>query len=198
MCNAAAVGAGQGFGAAQSAVGSYYQASSQKAALGLQATLADINASTAENAAEAALFSGQRQEQASRLQTANLKAKQVTSMAANGVDLGQGSAARVLTTTDVMGEIDANTINANAVRAAWGQRTQATNYANQALMSRSAAKAISPVGALATSLLGSATKVAGSWYTMGKQGAFTSPETGGGDALEAFGSLNNWFGTGVS
>jgi hypothetical protein len=39
----------------------------------------------------------------------------------------------VLTSTDVMGQIDKNTIAANAVRSAWGYRTQATSFQNEAL-----------------------------------------------------------------
>lgn len=196
MCNATAALGAQGFGAASSAVSSYYSAQSQKASLGLQATIADINAQTAESTAQQALYSGQRQEQASRLRTANLKGRQTASLAANGIDLGQGSALRVLTDTDTFGEIDANTIRANAVRSAWGYRTQATNYQNQALQARSAAGAISPSMSLATSLLGGATQVAGSWYVLNKAGAFASkPQAPQSDALDGLLTLNNFFGT---
>ncbi|MGU3629836.1 virion core protein, T7 gp14 family [Comamonas sp. C24C] len=185
MCTASAALGAQGFGAAATAVGSYYSAQSQRANLGLQATIADINAQTAESTAQQALVSGQRQEQASRLRTANLKGQQTASMAANGIDLGQGSALRVLTDTDTLGQIDANTIKANAVRSAWGYRTQATNYQNQALQARSAASAISPGLTLATSLLGGATQVAGSWYAFNKAGAFAQPKSFG-STLDAF------------
>lgn len=196
MCNATAALGAQGFGAASSAVSSYYSAQSQKASLGLQATIADINAHTAESTAQQALYSGQRQEQASRLRTANLKGQQTASLAANGIDLGQGSALRILTDTDTFGQIDANTIQANAIRSAWGYRTQATNYQNQALQSRSAAGAISPGMSLATSLLGGATQVAGSWYSFNKAGAFPSkPQAPQSDPLDGLLTLNNFFGT---
>ena len=72
-----------------------------------------------------------------------------------------------------------NTAEANAVRAAWGYRTQAVNTQNEALIKRSAASSISPMGSAATSLLGSATSVAGNWYQMNKMGLFDSPSTGG-------------------
>jgi hypothetical protein len=93
-------------------------------------------------------------------------------LAANGVDLGEGSAANILTTTDVMGEIDANTIAGNAVRSAWGYRTQAVNQTNQALTSRTAAGAINPGQAGFTSLLTGAGSVASNWYRYDKAGAF--------------------------
>jgi hypothetical protein len=164
MCNATAALAMQGAGAASSALGAYYGAQSSKATLNFNADLADINARVAESAAQASLLTGEREEQRSMISTANLKGTQRASLAANGVDLGEGSAANILTTTDVMGEADANTIHANAIRQAFGYRTQSVNQSNQAMMSRASASAIDPLTAGATSLLGSAGQVAGNWY----------------------------------
>ena len=64
-----------------------------------------------------------------------------------------------------------NTLTANAVRSAWGYRTQAVNFENEALTKRATAGAISPFGSAAGSLLGSAATVAGSWYSLNKVGA---------------------------
>ena len=100
---------------------------------------------------------GERDRQRSQLATAQLKGHQRASMAASGVDLGDGSAARVLTDTDVMGGIDADTIYSNAVRNAWGYRTDAT-------LKRAGADAISPMTSATTSLIGGAGKVADTWY----------------------------------
>ncbi len=165
----------QGAGAASSALGAYYGAQSQKQSLELQANLADINARMSESSAQQTLLTGQRDEQKSRIATANLKGTQRAGMAANGIDLGEGSAAQVLTSTDVMGEVDADTIAANAVRSAWGYRTQGVNQSNQALMSRASAGAINPGQSALTSLLGSAGTVAGNWYQYNKAGAFDKP-----------------------
>ncbi|WP_186425096.1 virion core protein, T7 gp14 family [Cupriavidus metallidurans] len=164
----------QGGGAAISTVGSYFSAQQQKSALGAQADIADINARTAESTAESALYQGQQQEISQRLKTAQLKSSQRTAMAANGIDLGSGSAVNVLTSTDTMGEIDANTIAANAVRSAFGYRTQATNFQNDALMKRTTASGISPITSAASTLLTGAGQVAGSWYKLKKAGAFDS------------------------
>jgi len=158
----------QAGGAATSAVGSYYGAQSNKATLGLQATLGDLNARVAESAAQSALFAGQRQEQGVRIQTANTGSSQRVALAANGVDVGEGTAARVQASNSILGEIDANTVAANAVRAAWGYRTQATNNRNDALTRRAAADGISPLTAGATSLLGSAAAVSSGWYRLKK------------------------------
>jgi hypothetical protein len=161
----------QGAGAAASTVGSYFASQSQKTALGAQADIADINARTAESTAQSALYQGQQQEIGARLKTAQLKSSQRTAMAANGIDLGSATATNILTSTDTMGEIDANTIAANAVRSAFGYRTQATNSQNEALMKRATGSAISPISAATSTLLTGAGQVAGSWYALNKAGA---------------------------
>lgn len=162
---------GQAAGGIMSAIGAFMGASAQRASLRGQAEVAEINAQTAERAAQAAMLAGQHDEQRSMLQTAALKSTQRASMAANGIDLGEGSAARVLTSTDAMGKIDANTIAANAVRQAWGYRTTATNYSNEALTKRAGADSISPVVSGGASLLSSAGTVAQNWYLLDKAGA---------------------------
>jgi hypothetical protein len=170
MCSPAAAMTMQGAGAASSAVGAYYKSASDKAQLELSAGMADVDARMAEAAARTALNAGAREVQKSQLQTAGLKGTQRASMAANGVDLGEGSPLNVLNTTDTLGEIDANTLQANAIRQAMGYRTQAVNFTNQATTSRAGAGAISPSGAAFTSLLGSAGSVAAGWYQYSKVG----------------------------
>lgn len=156
----------QGAGAILSFIGAFSAASGQQSMARGRAEIARINAATAENTARSVLMSGQREEQRSRLATANLKSTQTAHFAANGVDLGEGSTARTLASTDILGEIDANTIAANAVRSAWGYKTQAVNYQNDARMSEAQADSISPGLSAAGSLLTSASQVAGSWYAM--------------------------------
>lgn len=155
-------------GGATSAIGSYYGAKGQQSSLRYQADIADINAGLAESSAQSALLTGQRQEQSIRLRGAQVKSAQRASMAANGIDLGSQTAVNVLSSTDVMSQIDANTAQANAVRAAWGYRTQGVGYQNEAAMKRAGAEGISPEMQAATSLIGSAGKVASSWYVMDK------------------------------
>ena len=160
----------QAGGAAVSAIGSYSSASSQKSSLNYQAGIADINAHQAELNAQQELFKGNAAVAQSTARAGQVKGAQRAAMAANGIDLGEGSAVDVLTSTDLLKEQDTNTITANAVRAAWGQRTQATNYQNEALTKRASADSISPFMSAATSLLGSAGSVAASYYAMNKVG----------------------------
>lgn len=156
-------------GAASSAIGSYYSAAQQKINLKTQANLADINARIAELGAQSALLQGQQQVGALTLNAGRLKSRQRAALAANGVDLGEGNAVEIQASTDIMKEIDANTLEANAVRTAWGMRTQATNYQNEALAARTTAGAISPGMSAVSSLLGSAGSVASSWYQYSKE-----------------------------
>ncbi len=53
--------------------------------------------------------------QKSQINTANLVSTERAHPAADGVDLGEGSAANIITDTQAMGEADANTLQANAV-----------------------------------------------------------------------------------
>lgn len=183
----------QGGGAASSAIGAYYGAQANKTSLELQANLADINARVSESAAQATLLTGQREEQKSMLATANLKSAQRVGFAANGVDLGEGSPVNVLTTTDTMGQIDANTIKANAIKSAWGYRTQGVNQTNQATMSRAAAGAIDPTMSAASSLLGSAGSVASSWYAFGKNGMLDETKANlSSDPIASMNSSRGW------
>lgn len=151
-------------GAVSSAVGAYYSARSAKNSLKHQARMAEINAQISELGARSALLQGQRQEQASRLAAGQLKSRQRVSMAANGIDLASDTPQNILNTTDFMSEADALTIQRNALQAAWGYRTQATNQQIGATMARADAGGISPFMSAATSLVGSATAVAPRWY----------------------------------
>jgi len=166
-------------GAANSAIGSYYGAATQKATLKGQAEVADVNARIAELGAQSALNQGQQEVGRMTMQAGKVKSAQRAAMAANGIDLGEGNAAEVQATTDTIKEIDANTITANAVRSAFGYRTQAVNFQNEALTKRATSSTVSPGMAVASSLLGSAASVAPSWYGMKQAGLFDKPSTGG-------------------
>ena len=172
MCDPRLAIGAQAYGAATSTVGAYYSAQAQKSSLKTQASIADTNARLAEISAQGELLKGQRAEQSVRLTTAKVKSSQRASMTANGIDLGSTTAVNVLDTTDIMGEIDANTAAANAVRSAWGYRTQGVNYTNDAITKRATAKGISPWMQAGTSLLTGAGSVAKDYYQLKKYGAF--------------------------
>ncbi|NYT45143.1 hypothetical protein H0A64_09955 [Alcaligenaceae bacterium] len=168
-----------------SASGSYHSASVQKTSLDTQARMADINARIAEMGAQSAMQQGKQQVAALTHQTGQLKGRQRATLAANGVDLGVGNAAEIQASTDIMKNIDAGNLKMNALRTAFGYRTQGMNATNEASMARANAQGISPGGAAASTLLGGATQVASNWYSMSQTGMFDKPQYASIDALAA-------------
>ena len=183
---------GQIGGGVTSAIGSYFSAATQKATLKGQAAIADTNARIAELGAQQELFRGQQQVGALTLQAGQLKSRQRAALAANGIDLGVGSAAEIQASTDIMKEIDKNTVEANATRSAFGYRTQAMNFQNEALTARATASAISPGMSAVSSLLGSATSVAASWYRMGGTSDIAKANASD-DPIQSLGESRGWW-----
>lgn len=146
------------------AKGSYDSAKASKQAYAIQASIARQNAMIAGQQARIALANGQTAEGNVRLRTAQVFGAQRAAMAANGVDLGEGSPSDVLTTTAFMGERDALTVRDNAAQQAWGYRVQGVNASNNARLLDDAGDAVSPGMAAAGSLLATAGSVAGQWY----------------------------------
>jgi len=169
-------------GALSSGIGSFYSAKAQKYQLQSQAIMADTNARIAELGAQSALNQGQAEVGNLTLQAGKLKSAQRATLAANGVDLGEGNAAEIQASTEIMKEVDKNTVTANALKSAWGYRMQATNFQNEALTARGTAGAMSPWMSGAGTLLGSAASVASNWYMMNKVGALGGPNGGSGSA----------------
>lgn len=164
-----AAAVGQAFGLLGGFAGSFYSAKAQKRNLQHQARMAEINARVAETGAKTELARGQAEYARHTLQAGHLKSAQRAALAANGIVMNEGSAAEMLAATDIMKEIDAQTIEENALRNAWGYRSQATDYRNQALMGQAQASSINPVGAGLQTLLGSAPMVAEYWDKYSRQ-----------------------------
>jgi len=170
LCNPLAIMGMQAVGAATSAVGAYGSAKSQKSALGFQAQMADVNAQLAERRAQIALEQGAYQAQEIERQGARAKGSQRANMGASNIALDSTTALAIVAGTDMVTAEDAQQARINAVRAAWGHRTDATNMRNEGVAARANAKGINPMGAASTSLLGSATSMASSYYGMRKAG----------------------------
>jgi len=122
-------------GGISSAFAAYAQADSIKSNLQFQSDMAKINARMAENTAQSIMDAGKSQNAASTMKYGQMAATQKASQGARGVAMGEGSAAEEIASTNIIKEIDSNTINANTVRAAWSARTQGVNASNQAAMS---------------------------------------------------------------
>lgn len=163
-------GAMQMSGGFTSAIGAYSSASSRRTQMRGEADIADLNARLAETSAQSELRRGQSAVAASTARAGQVKGAQRAALAANGVDLSEGSAAEVLTSTDILKENEMNAITADAVASAWGYRVQGANYQNQARSKRAGADSISPLMAGASSFLGSSGQIASSWYNTKKAG----------------------------
>lgn len=170
MCNPTAIMGLQGAGAATSAIGAYGSAKSQKSALGFQAQMADMNAQLAERRAQIELDRGAYQAREIERQGARAKGSQRAAMGASNIALDSPTALAIVAGTDMVTAEDAQQARINAVRAAWGHRTDATNMVNEGRAARANARGINPMGAAATSLLGSATSMASSYYGMRRAG----------------------------
>lgn len=192
---------GQGLGLFGQIAGSFYSAKTQKAQAKAQAEIAESNARLSEISARSALAAGTKNAARVSLQSGQLKSRQRAALAASGVELGHGSAAELLAGTDLLKEVDLNQIESNALSQAWGYRSQASEYQSQAAMARANAKSVSPVGNAFATLLTGAGSVAQSWYNLNKSGSLgtfasgskTGGSVGGGDPIQALGSLNNWW-----
>lgn len=149
-----------GFGGIVGAVGAYQSARAQKARLQYEANIADANASLAEDNSRLALVIGQKQQYAHELKTNQVFGSQRASMAANGVDLGQGSANEVLASTKFMSGVDSMTIADNAAQQSKVLGVEADNYRMSAKMARDASDSINPNMAAGSSLLGGAASFA--------------------------------------
>jgi hypothetical protein len=68
---------------------------------------------------------GEREAEFATMDLARLRGAQTTSIAAQGIDVTQGSAAQIAEQTQRFGEEDINQLRLNAAREAWGIKTQA-------------------------------------------------------------------------
>lgn len=93
----------------------------------MQAAMHSANAEYLEVQAQDTLEAGNQAERQSRAQYAQIKGAQRARLAANGVVLDEGSALRIQSDTDYASDVDADTIQANAMKAALGYRVEAVN-----------------------------------------------------------------------
>lgn len=165
------------FGGINSAVGGFfaaqaqqYQDKSQALNLGYESDMAAINARSAEYSAQSTLEAGKSQIANMTMAAGQQEASTTATMAAHGIRLGQGSAQDITASQNIVKDINAYTIDANATRAAAQDRTQATNFSNQSLLERTSganatrsANSVSPFSAMTSSLLTTASSVGQQW-----------------------------------
>jgi hypothetical protein len=116
--------------------GAKQQADAQASAQQYNARVQDMNVVLNERRARDALERGKLEEQQKRQEVAQIESRQRASMAANGLDVGYGSALDVLVDTATLGEIDAMTIRKNTANEAYDFRTAAANNRADASLAR--------------------------------------------------------------
>lgn len=148
------------------------QGKQAKATYEYQAKVAKKNAEIAQQNAGQERQSGIEEARLQRIKTLQTIGVQQTAMAANGIDIGSGTALDTIEDTAQMGELDALTTEYNSERNALNYEQQANNFLNQSNLDKMSAKNVSSaskINAISTGLngigsgLGSLGQVSGKW-----------------------------------
>lgn len=148
-----------GYAAEKGTIGvfvAYHEARRQRNIMRMQAELIDLQTKSLDNAADDAMRAGMQQAASIGFQAGQAKASQRASMGASGLQVGVGSSARVLASTDIAKEMAVNQTMANAVTQSFGYRKQAAYSRSEALAVRAAADQIKPWASALSAMVSSA------------------------------------------
>lgn len=109
-------------------VGTGLQMRAQAQSASFQQDIANHNAQQADLAAKDAVARGEVAVENQRNRVRGIMGSQRAAIGASGVLNDTGTTGDVLTQTATLGEFDAQTIRANALREAWGYKVQGTNF----------------------------------------------------------------------
>lgn len=115
-------------------ISSYQQGKQQQAMYNYQAKVAEENAKIANKNAATERQTGIEEARLQRMKTLQAVGSQQAAMAANGMDVTQGTSLDIIEDTAAMGELDALQIQTNYERKAQSYEAQANNFNNQASM----------------------------------------------------------------
>ena len=150
-------------------ISSYQQGKQQQAYYNYQAQVAEENAKIANSNAALERQQGIEEARLQRIKTAQAIGSQQTAMAANGVDVTQGTALDVIEDTAAMGELDALQTRYNYERKAIQYEQQANNFQSQSnldIIAGQNAYSAGKMNALASGIDGvaKAGSVASKWF----------------------------------
>lgn len=168
----------QGISNTITALGSFGITKHSNAAAQAQANIARINAQMMERQYQATLRASESVIVSKTMAAGRVKSAQRAALAANGIAVGEGSAAEMQASTDIVKEMDVNQIKSNALAEAWGYRWKGLDYENQALQAE--AKKANQWDVFGTTLLGGASQVANNYMLMGASGMFAKNDSSGG------------------
>jgi len=141
-------------------------------AYNMQAVVDRNNASLADMRAADAIQRGQLSADKLRRSMKAVRGKAKASGGASGIAMDVGSPLSVFAGMDAIEAQDTATIKKNAVRESFAYQTQASNLRQSANIKNFRASQENPALARTSSLLGTATQVAGSAYNLYNSGAF--------------------------
>lgn len=155
-------------------VSSVAQGKQQKAMYNYQAQVAEENAKIANKNAATERQTGIEEARLQRMKTLQAVGSQQAAMAANGVDVTQGTSLDIIEDTAAMGELDALQIQTNYERKALAYEQQANNFTNEAQMDVIAGKnayTTGKINAVQTGLNGISklTNVSSKWVSFGSK-----------------------------
>lgn len=127
-------------GGVTGAVSNYQQGKSQQAMYNYQAQIDENNAKIAQKNAAEERQTGIEEARLQRMKTLQAIGNQQTAMAANGMDVTQGTSLDIIEDTAAMGELDALQIEHNYEKKALQYEQASNNYSNQANLDRIAGK----------------------------------------------------------
>jgi hypothetical protein len=148
-----------------------------------QKGVADFNARTAENEAEATRTSATAAENTKRQRTAELLSKQRAQLGAAGVALGSGSALQLQEDTLTLGEADALRIRERGDDAFQALQTEASLTESQGVFAKAAAQSKAAGSLLTGAGAVLDTGVADKWFTSKSVGNPLNINQGGGIGL---------------
>lgn len=175
-----------------SAYGAKSVAKYQNAALQSQANIAAINADIMERKYQSTLRASESQILRQTMQAGKVKHSQRAALAANGIAVGEGSAAELQASTDIVKTLDTNTLKKSALSEAWGYRWREQQYKNQQTAALASQKDTS--AAFKSSLFSTASQVGFNYAKLYSQGAFGSTTSGGmGDSANTATAAQNYY-----
>ncbi len=137
-----------------------------------QAQVAKNNAALLDVAAGDTRAAGQTAASNLKTETGRLVASQKAAQAANGVDVNVGSAVEVRDATQALGDMDAMTLQYNAMREAYGYQAQAANERSAASAAKRTGNAALASGALkaGSTLISGASALSDKWASFKRSG----------------------------
>jgi hypothetical protein len=156
-------------GAGLSTISAYGQSKAAKSQAQYQAAVQRNNTIIAERKAEDSIERGERQARLQKLKGKQLASKQMVSLAAQGVDITDGTSIDLLADTAEASAFEEEIIKNNAERQAYNHQVSANNFESQAGLFDAHADAQNPLfNAATTAAVGIGNIYASNWYQNGR------------------------------